>query len=64
MQNKTKLILFMLLFTGCLCIAQTLPEPGTPEGRTPTAPGLPIDGGLTVLIAAGAYYGIKKSLKK
>ncbi|WP_434037177.1 PID-CTERM protein-sorting domain-containing protein [Formosa sp. 4Alg 33] len=30
--------------------------PGPPTG-------VPIDGGLAILIAAGAYYGVKKSLK-
>lgn len=63
-QSKTKLILLILLFAGTLCFAQNPPVPTTPEGRGPTPPGSPIDGGLTILLVMGAYYGIKKSLKK
>ena len=51
----TKIIVVMLCFIPLCSIAQTNPlDP--PDGD----PDLPIDGGVTVLIAAGIGYGIKK----
>ena len=50
------------MLVGVMCFAQDLPAPD-PEGRGAPVPPAPIDGGLAILIAAGAYYGIKKSLK-
>ena len=63
MQHKTKLFLFIFLLAGILCFAQT-DIPPTPAVNGVPPPGTPIDGGLAILIAAGAYYGIKKSLKQ
>ncbi|WP_159024239.1 PID-CTERM protein-sorting domain-containing protein [Formosa sp. L2A11] len=64
MQNKYKFILLVFLLAGSMCFAQsgnnTPPTPST-QGA-PTPPGAPVDGGLSLLIAAGAFYGIKKSL--
>ncbi|WP_066222705.1 PID-CTERM protein-sorting domain-containing protein [Formosa haliotis] len=68
MRKITKLIVvFILVSSSAVCFAQVgkdngPPVPSTVEGTPP--PGLPIDGGLTFLIAAGAYYGIKKSIRK
>lgn len=39
------------------------PGGGGPPGNPPPPPGKPIDGGLAILVALGAAYGIKK-LKK
>ncbi len=54
--NKYSLILFI----GCLFFANSVLAGGPP---IPPDPGVPIDGGLTLLIAAGAGYGIKKLRK-
>ncbi|WP_435135902.1 PID-CTERM protein-sorting domain-containing protein [Formosa sp. A9] len=62
MQHKTKIFLILFFFAGVLCFAQETPP--TPDGRGPTPPGTPIDGGLVVLLVAGACYGIKKSSKR
>jgi len=36
------------------------------DGPPPPTPpvGLPVDGGVLVLLAAGVFYGVKKSFKK
>ncbi|MFB9052076.1 PID-CTERM protein-sorting domain-containing protein [Formosa undariae] len=62
MQYKTKFFLILFMLVGVMCFAQDVPAPD-PEGRGINPPGMPIDGGLAILIAAGAYYGIRKSLK-
>ncbi|WP_299776479.1 PID-CTERM protein-sorting domain-containing protein [uncultured Formosa sp.] len=65
MQNKYKLILLVFLLAGTTCFAQSGSNiPPTPSTKGVTPPGTPIDGGLSILIAAGAFYGIKKSLKR
>ncbi|CDF77732.1 hypothetical protein BN863_200 [Formosa agariphila KMM 3901] len=65
MPNKIKLFIFTFLLIGAVSIAQTnidAPD-GPPLPGAPNPPGLPIDGGLVILMAAGAYYGVKKSIK-
>ncbi|MES2514164.1 MAG: hypothetical protein V4580_08460 [Bacteroidota bacterium] len=66
MNKKT---LFITLFTigfGFLCDAAISPPPSgntPPSGGSPTCwppPCIPIDGGISLLIAAGAIYGGKK----
>ena len=46
------LLLVLLIFSGIKLFAQ------------PTPPSAPIDGGLSLLIAGGVGYGIKKMYKK
>ncbi len=41
------------IITLCLLYAPVLAEPGAP-------PATPIDGGLSLLLAAGSIYGLKK----
>ena len=50
---------FFLVTNGAM--AQPPCPDGTPQPcSTPKPPGTPIDGGIAILIAAGAAYGIKK----
>ncbi|MBS4044494.1 MAG: hypothetical protein KGZ59_11830 [Chitinophagaceae bacterium] len=46
----------ILLFALVLPILSIAQGPGDPGGD----PGVPFDGGLSILLAAGAAYGIKK----
>jgi hypothetical protein len=56
-----------LLFLFCVLSASTLmaqpgpPLPGGPPCGGPFGPACPIDGGVSLLIAAGVAYGGKKS---
>ena len=52
---KKYLLLTAMLFSGGLLFAQQ-DDPGLPGGD----PDVPLDGGLSLLIAAGAVYGVKK----
>ncbi|AFM06245.1 hypothetical protein Fleli_3943 [Bernardetia litoralis DSM 6794] len=49
------IFLFFLFFISAIAIAQS-PFPTSPSG----AVGAPIDGGISLLLAAGAAYGAKK----
>ena len=64
----TTLTLLMLMIAPMLLTAQTgTPPPDPGDGYTggdPDATPIPFDGGITLLIAAGAAYGIKKATKK
>ena len=51
-------VLFILLFSVPLSVsAQFPPDPG----GDPDEPEVPIDGGLSLLLAAGVGYGVKKA---
>lgn len=65
-QHKTKIFFTVLLFAGTISFAQSSipPTPSTNSTSGATPPGLPIDGGLSLLLVAGTFFGIKKSLKK
>jgi len=52
-------VVVALTLSGILC-AQPGPPPGPPCGG-PFGPACPIDGGVSILIAAGLAYGGKKS---
>ncbi|MBP1838722.1 PID-CTERM protein-sorting domain-containing protein [Formosa algae] len=64
MNQKFKLILFVFLMVGTTCFSQSDVPPTPAVQGAPPPPGTPIDGGITILLAAGAYYGIKKSIKR
>ena len=67
-QHNTKLFLIVLLFSGTVSFAQSnippTPSANSTSGVTPPGTAAPIDGGLSILLVAGALYGIKKSFKK
>tara|TARA_R110002073_G_scaffold40547_6_gene115424 strand:- start:83865 stop:84056 length:192 start_codon:yes stop_codon:yes gene_type:complete len=54
----TLVIFLSLLFTSSEMIAQKKVDPPSPA--PPPPPGLPIDGGVALLLIAGVGYGIKK----
>lgn len=58
----TVVILISALFVSTEMLAQCPPgQQMNPQGRcVPVGPGLPIDGGLAILLAAGIALGIKK----
>lgn len=58
MKQFSKLIISFVVFFLSLCMLpeQVLAQPGDPEGD----PDTPIDGGVSILVAAGVVYGIKK----
>ena len=65
-KNYIKLVIFVsLLFASTSISAQCDPcppgqRPNPQCGCVPTGPGLPIDGGLVILLAAGIALGVKK----
>lgn len=67
-QNKKIIASILFVLISFVCVGQdgipALPPPqerGTMSGPPP--PGLPIDGASAILIIAGLFYGIKKTLK-
>ncbi len=61
MNTRFLLIFIFILGIASLCVA--LPPPPPPPGGSPGCwppPCIPIDGGISLLIAAGALYGGKK----
>ena len=60
MKKKKLLILLTVLMVGMtmnVCLAQTGTDPGDPSADDPAAP---VDGGISLLLAAGAVYGGRK----
>lgn len=55
----TKINISFFLLIGCMFFTNTIIA-GPP---IPPDPGVPVDGGLSILIAAGAGYGINKLRK-
>ncbi len=54
---KRARILVMVFALSILSVGVFAQDPGTPTGEDPDAP---IDGGLSLLVAAGVGYGAKK----
>lgn len=64
--NSKFLFLFILTF-GIVSLCVALPPPPPPPEEDPGCwppPCIPIDGGISLLIAAGAIYGGKKLYSK
>lgn len=60
--NKKVFLLFVFTLFVSVCFGAA-PPPPPPPGCWPP-PCIPIDGGISLLIAAGALYGAKKSYDK
>ncbi|GIV26277.1 MAG: hypothetical protein KatS3mg027_0091 [Bacteroidia bacterium] len=63
---RYKNLVFVILFVAVASVvfgAAPPPPPPPPPGCWPP-PCIPIDGGVSLLIAAGALYGVKKSYDK
>ncbi len=56
------IIVFSILIfkTSLLKAGPFDPNPPTPAGSIPGTEGIPVDGGITILVAAGIGFGIKK----
>jgi len=63
MNTKKIIFTFFIILISNICFA---PPPGPPTGGPGcwSPPCVPIDGGITLLIAAGAIYGGKKLYSK
>jgi len=65
--NRKKVNILILCFGfmlfSILAYSQKGPVPPQPKPNGPIPPGLPIDGGLSLLLASGVAYGIY-SLKR
>jgi len=61
MKIQSKKIVASILFVliSFVCVAQSGPPPPSP----PPPPGLPIDGGLSILLGLGLFFGVKSILK-
>ncbi len=53
---KKQTLIILLIILNSIAIARAMEDPGLPGGD----PDLPLDGGVSLLLAAGAVYGIKK----
>lgn len=65
MNSRLLLLFIFILGIGSICVA--LPPPPPPPVGSPACwppPCIPIDGGISLLIAAGAIYGGKKLYSK
>ena len=63
MKKYVTLIVFvMFVFISNIAIAQC--PPGSPPGCPPNPPGLPIDGGIGILLAVGLGYAVHKLKEK
>jgi hypothetical protein len=66
---KTRLLLLFIFTIGLAAVCVALPPPPPPPGGGDVPgcwppPCVPIDGGISLLIAAGAIYGGKKLYSK
>jgi hypothetical protein len=64
-----KLNIRNIIYTLLLCLLQTplaygQIEPPLPGPDIPPPPGLPIDGGVLLLLISGLMFGIKNKIKK
>jgi hypothetical protein len=65
MKKKKLLILLTVLLMGItmnICLAQTGTDPDDPSLNDPAD--IPVDGGVSLLLAAGLAYGVKQNRKK
>lgn len=67
MKNNTKNIKLIVLTLALIILpfaVQVAVAQGAPAGPPPPVPGVPIDGGITLLLAGLGAYGAKKLFKK
>ena len=61
MQNKKIFASILFVLISFVCVAQGINPPPPPS--PPPPPGLPIDGGLLLVLGLGLIYGAKKILR-
>jgi hypothetical protein len=67
MNSRYLLLLIFIIGVGSICVALPPPPPPPGGGDVPGCwppPCIPIDGGISLLIAAGAIYGGRKLYSK
>ena len=63
--NRKKVRIILLSFSFMLiCLVAYAEIPPTPPQSAPPPPGLPIDGGLSLLLISGVAYGIFELKRK
>jgi len=62
MKTSTARMLLIATILVIVPVAQLLASPGAPGGNRDA--GVPIDGGISLLVAAGVAYGAKKALAR
>ena len=58
--KRRQILTVLFISFAMLASSQAVPPPIPP----PPPPGLPIDGGLFLLLASGIFYGVKRLVKK
>jgi len=59
--NKTyRVLLLTILLIAPLAVSMVFAQPGPPPPPPPPPPGVPLDGGITLLLGGLAAYGAKK----
>jgi hypothetical protein len=56
--SKSLLAILICMFISCFAFAQSPSDPGDPGGDPDE--GIPIDGGVSLLVAGSIVYGVKK----
>lgn len=64
MMKVGKVIFFISVVTACVVVSSSRLMAAGPPPPPPPPPAIPIDGGISFLIAAGAAYGGKKVLDR
>jgi len=64
MKKMTVRILLVSCLTCCALVANAFSIPPRPVPGKPGKHGAPFDGGVSLLIAAGVAYGVKKAYNK
>ncbi|CAN5334504.1 hypothetical protein BH11BAC5_BH11BAC5_29800 [soil metagenome] len=62
-RNCRRLLVYALFSIMMSCVPRVLiaqPNPGDCDNQDPDLPPCPVDGGLSLLLAAGMVYGAKK----
>ncbi|HLT52615.1 MAG TPA: hypothetical protein VKZ97_01920 [Flavobacteriaceae bacterium] len=62
-QNKRIIASILFVLISFVCVAQDTGGSEPPPPAPPPPPGLPIDGGILVLAALGAAYGVRSIVK-
>jgi hypothetical protein len=61
---RTRLLFTLLVIVAFICMPSFLQAQRGPGGDPDATTGIPFDGGLTLILAAGAGYAIKKARDK
>ncbi|PKP12293.1 MAG: hypothetical protein CVU08_11210 [Bacteroidetes bacterium HGW-Bacteroidetes-3] len=63
-KNLTYLCCLLMMLLSFSVFAKKKEPPEPPQNLPPSGPGLPINGGISLLIIAGAAYGVYAKIKR